>query len=259
MGEFTIANTLWARDFVETLVRSHFNIWFFIQIAVWLSVSAVVVMFADRFLHRSKGGITYRIEMNKRVLWKNFNVFLARKEQARKRGCKCMGFPVAGGFNSEHREANLNNHLVRRSWTEINTKSWGGCAPTITVWYDEDTIANIKDSEGMTQETIYLLKVEIQYNRHQASKKLQFNAKELHQRFVSVLKDNDIWMSDDMEDYRKLINDEPHAFYNNGGTITRAKVLTAIKGTMQSKKKQTFEVDNEETAATGINDKKKEM
>jgi len=256
MGEFTIANTLWARDFVESLVRSYFNIWFFIQIIVWISVSAIIVQFADRFLHRSKGEVTYKIEMNKRVLWKNFNVFLARKEQARKRGCKWLGFPVAGGFNSEHREANLNNHLVRRSWTEINTKAWGGCAPTITVWYDEDTIANIKDSDGVTQETIYLLRVEIQYNRHQASKKLVFNAKELHQRLVSVLKDNDVWMSDDMENYRKLINDEPHAFYNNGGPITRAKVLTAIKGTMQSKKKQTFEVDTEETAVTGINDKK---
>jgi len=256
MGDFTIANTLWARDFVETLVRSYFNVWFFIQIIVWISVSAIIVQFADRFLHRSKGEVTYKIEMNKRVLWKNFNVFLARKEQARKRGCKWLGFPVAGGFNSEHREANLNNHLVRRSWTEINTKAWGGCAPTITVWYDEDTVANIKDSDGVTQETIYLLKVEIQYNRHQANKKLVFNAKELHQRFVSVLKDNDVWMADDMEDYRKLINDEPHAFYNNGGPITRAKVLMAIKGTMQSKKKQTFEVDTEETAVTGINDKK---
>merc|ERR1711934_1139671 len=195
MGEFTIANTLWARDFVESLVRSYFNIWFFIQIIVWISVSAIIVRFADRFLHRSKGEVTYKIEMNKRVLWKNFNVFLARKEQARKRGCKWLGFPVAGGFNSEHREANLNKNLV-------------------------------------------------------------FNAKELHQRLVSVLKDNDVWMSDDMENYRKLINDEPHAFYNNGGPITRAKVLTAIKGTMQSKKKQTFEVDTEETAVTGINDKK---
>merc|ERR1712230_29153 len=108
---------------------------------------------------------------------------------------------------------------------------------------------------GVTQETIYLLRVEIKYNRHQAQKKLVFNATELHQRFVSVLKDNDVWMSDDMEQYRLLINDEPHSFYNNGGTITRAKVLTAIKGTMQSKKKQTFEIDTEETAVTGINDK----
>merc|ERR1711981_879110 len=97
-----------------------------------------------------------------------------------------------------------------------------------------DTIATIKDSEGVTQETIYLLRVEIKYNRHKA-KKLVFNAKELHQRFVSVLKDNDVWMANDLEDYRLLINDEPHAFYNNGGTITRAKVITAIKGTMQSK------------------------
>merc|ERR1712050_164069 len=47
MGEFTIANTLWARDFVETFVRSYFNIWFFIQISVWLGVSAIIVQFAD--------------------------------------------------------------------------------------------------------------------------------------------------------------------------------------------------------------------
>jgi len=241
---------------VETFVRSYFNIWFFIQISVWLGVSAIVVQFADRYTHRSKGEVTYKIELNKRVLWKNFNVFLARKEQARKRGCRCIGFPVAGGFNSEHREASLNNHLVRRSWTEINSKVWGGCSPTITVWYDEDTIADIKDSEGMTQETIYLTQIEIKYNRHQAKKKLVFNAKELHQRLVSVLKDNDVWMADDLENYRLLISDEPNAFYNNGGPITREKVLTAIKGTMQSKKKQTFEVDTEEAAATGINDKK---
>jgi len=256
MGDFTIANTLWARDLIETLIRSHFNFWFFIQIAVWIIISAIIVQFADRFLHRSKGEVTYKIQMNKRVLWKNLNVFLARKEQALKRGCRCIGYPVAGGFNFEYREANLNNHLVSRSWTEINKKVWGGCAPTITLWYDEDTIANIKDSEGVTQETIYLLRAEIRYNRHQAKKKLVFNAKELHQRFVSVLKDNDVWMSDDMEEYKRLMNDEPHAFYNNGGTITREKVLTAIKGTMQSKKKQTFEVDKEEAAATGINDKK---
>jgi len=256
MGEFTISNTLWARDFVEALIRSSFNYWFFIQIIVWVLISVIVVQFADRYTHRAKGDVEYKIEMNKRVLWKNFNVFLARKEQARKRSCRCIGYPIAGGFNSEHREANLNNHLVRRSWTEINSKVWGGCAPTITVWYDEDTIATIKDSEGVTQETIYLLRVEIKYNRHKAKKKLVFNAKELHQRFVSVLKDNDVWMSDDMEDYRLLINDEPHAFYNNGGTITREKVLTAIKGTMQSKKKQDFKVDKEEAAATGINDKK---
>jgi hypothetical protein len=75
---------------------------------------------------------------------------------------------------------------------------------------------------------------------------------------VSVLKDNDVWMANDMEEYRRLINDEPNAFYNNGGTITRAKVITAIKGTMESRKKQNFEVDKEELAATGLNDKKTE-
>jgi len=253
MGEFSIGNTLWARQMVELLIRAGpFNWWFILQIVVWVCTSLFIVQMADRYLHRSKGNVVYKIEVNKRVLWKNLNLFLAKKEENVRRSCRCFGFPLAGGLNYEHRDQNMSNHIVRRQWTETNGPKWGGNAPTFTIEYDEDTIATIKDSEGVTQETIYLLRVEIRYNRHKARRKYVFNAKELHERFVSVLKNNDVWMSNDHEDYKLLMNDQPNAFYNNGGAITREKVNTAIKGTMESKKKQQFEVDKEEMAATGI-------
>lgn len=253
MGEFSIGNTLWARNMVELLIRAGpFNWWFILQILVWVCTSLFIVQMADRYLHRSKGSVVYKIEVNKRVLWKNLNLFLAKKEENVRRSCRCFGYPLGGGFNYERRDQNMNNHIVRRQWTETNGPKWGGDAPTFTVEYDEDTIATIKDSEGVTQETIYLLRVEIRYNRHKARRKYVFNAKELHERFVSVLKNNDVWMSNDHEDYKLLMNDQPNAFYNNGGVITREKVNTAIKGTMESKKKQQFRVDKEEMAATGI-------
>lgn len=235
VGEFTIVNANWAREFSELMFQTTGNLWFVVEILAWLLCVAIVWYFANKFEHEERGKVRYRVQVNKMVKFEALKIFLRKQDNARRKVCACC--VVGGSFHVEDRYDSLNNHFVRRSWTTTVPKNWGGMNPTITVVYDEDSKVQMKDIDGQDQEVVYLYEIILEYNRNKANAKLKFNARELHERFISLLQNDQVWLEDDYEQYQLLMKGEEHAFYNDGGVISREKVDLAIKGTMESKKK----------------------
>jgi WD repeat-containing protein 35 len=235
VGDYSIVNTVWARTFAEYTFQTAGNLWILAELAAWLITAAIVWAFANSFDHEERGKIRFKIQVNKMVKFEALKIFLRKQDNARRKVCGC--FVVGGSYHVEERYDSLNNHMVRRKWTTTVPKAWGGMCPTITVLYDEDSKVMMKDIEGQDQEVVYLHEFHIEYNKNKASQKFKFNANELHERLVSLLQNDQVWLEDDFEEYQLLMRGEDNAFYNDGGVITRDKVDLAIKGTMQSKKK----------------------
>ena len=234
VGEYSIVNTVWARAFAETMFQLYGNLWIFVEIIGWLLMVAIVWAFANRFDHLERGKIRFRVEVKKMVKFEPLKIFLRKQDTARR---KCMGCVVGGSYHIEDRHDTLSNHWVRRKWTTTVPKAWGGMCPTISVLYDEDSKVTMKDCDGQDQEVVYLHEITIEYNKNQASEKFKFNAQELHERLISLLQNDQVWLEDDYEEYQKLMKGEENSFYNDGGVISRSAVDLAIKGAMQSKKK----------------------
>lgn len=234
VGEFTFLNAAWAREFVAIVFDLPF-VWYLVEIVAWLLCISIVWAFAVRFDHHERGKIRFKVQVNKMVKFEPLKIFLRKQDNARRKVLGCC--VVGGSFDIEERYDTLNNHMVRRKWTTTVPKAWGGMCPTITVIYDEDSKVVMKDIEGQDQEVVYLHEIQIEYNKNKADEKIKFNAKELHERFISLLQNDQVWLEDDYEEYQLLMKGEENAFYNDGGVISREAVDLAIKGTMQSKKK----------------------
>ena len=235
IGDYTVLNSELGRTIYENFFDTNFNLWFPVELIAWLLCAALVWYFANKFDHEERGKIRYKVQVNKLVKFEPLKIFLRKQDNARR---KVMGCCVVGGsYHVEDHYDSLNNHFVRRKWTTTVPKAWGGMCPTIAVIYDEDSRVVMKDCEGQDQEVVYLHEIVIEYNKNKAAEKYKFNAKELHERFISLLQNDQVWLEDDYEEYQLLMKGEDNAFYNDGGVLSRETVERAIRGTMESKKK----------------------
>jgi hypothetical protein len=235
VGDYSIVNTVWARAFAELMFQQYGNLWVIVELVAWLIAWVAVWAFANRFDHQERGKIRFRVEVKKMVKFEPLKIFLRKQDNARRKALGCC--VVGGSFHLEDRYDTINNHWVRRKWTTTVPKAWGGMCPTITVMYDEDSKVTMKDCQGQDQEVVYLHDIVIEYNKNKASEKFKFNAKELHERLISLLQNDQVWLEDDYEQYQLLMKGEDNSFYNDGGVLSRAKVDIAIRGTMASKKR----------------------
>lgn len=169
-GEWTVTDTEWMEEFVDTVIRQHMLVWFALSIVAW-AISAYLVSRRNFIVDwRSRGVTTMSVTINRKIDVSVLREIVKEKDKT-----------------TEERHYEGKNQIVKVTYEESPPVEWGGTSPLITLEYDE------KNS--------YFLEMLIQYNRREARKDLVLSADELKQKLMHEFDNRGMFVQD--EDYSK--------------------------------------------------------
>ena len=168
-GEWTVVNMDWMRGFVEPVMRQTPMLWFIINMFLFAVTGYGLIKLMRHLGFKAQGAMTLRMKMKKPISIDALQMLLEEK----------------GAYICQEERAFTDSvDAVRIAWIEPDKREWGGCAPTITLEYDE--------------RNSFLLSISISYNRREAKKNMAFNSEELRDRLMHDLESAGIFEAGDI-------------------------------------------------------------
>ena len=118
-GEWTVVNTVWARDYIVNPLMNRPMMWFLISMGMWFVVGFGVLRLLKNLNDKSAGIITTRVKVNKRMDINALDDYL-------------MGKPII----SEDGDADKLTTNQKVTWVERHSVKWEGYEPKIEMLYD---------------------------------------------------------------------------------------------------------------------------
>ena len=118
-GEWTVVNTVWARDYIVNPLMNRPIMWFLISMGMWFVVGFGVLRLLKNLNDKSAGIITTRVKVNKRMDINALDDYL-------------MGKPII----SEDGDADKLTTNQKVTWVERHSVKWEGYEPEIEMLYD---------------------------------------------------------------------------------------------------------------------------
>jgi len=160
-GDWTVTDQEWAKSaFVDPLMKQP-GVWFLISIGLWILIGVGLIKFMHYLQEQALGVLSIRLKVNLPIDMANFHSYLKRKN-----------------IEEEEMESDKTTATKKMSWTETNSKMWGGTTPKIELMIDE--------KYG------FLLKVFIQYEK----KKGNLREAAIRQVFYDSLRNENVLLAE---------------------------------------------------------------
>ena len=119
-GDWTVMDTVWMQQFVQKVFKESVMIWFLTSMFIWILVAFIVTKTYSMMNWRSRGLITIKVRLNRRVSRDKLLIFVGRKKRS-----------------VEERIWEGERTLVKLTYDEPEPKTWGGTSPSVIIHYDE--------------------------------------------------------------------------------------------------------------------------
>jgi hypothetical protein len=180
-GEWTVIDTAWMSDFVDSVIREHMLVWFAVSIVTW-GIAAFLVSRRMLILNwRSRGITTISVTLNRKIDASKLRELIVEKEKT-----------------TEERLYGSKKEIVKVTYEEPLAVEWGGATPFVTLEYDN--------------QNCILLEMTVQYNRRDARKDSVLTADELKQKVMHEFENKGILVNDDDHSKHALAIEKRRSF-----------------------------------------------
>lgn len=119
-GDWTVVNATWMASFVQSMIKNTPALWFAISMFLWALVAFIGYKFFKHVNYQSQGLTTIRMKVDRMVFLDKLRLLLSTKRHS---------------FEERDYDEALN--VVKITYDELDAKAWGGCAPKVTLEFDE--------------------------------------------------------------------------------------------------------------------------
>eukprot|EP00587_Corethron_hystrix_P000039 CAMPEP_0113309168 /NCGR_PEP_ID=MMETSP0010_2-20120614/7320_1 /TAXON_ID=216773 ORGANISM="Corethron hystrix, Strain 308" /NCGR_SAMPLE_ID=MMETSP0010_2 /ASSEMBLY_ACC=CAM_ASM_000155 /LENGTH=865 /DNA_ID=CAMNT_0000164367 /DNA_START=1679 /DNA_END=4276 /DNA_ORIENTATION=- /assembly_acc=CAM_ASM_000155 len=178
-GDWSVVDTLWMMDFVNTMVKGNPMVWFLISILMWVAVAVSATKVYALLNWKSQGLTFVKLTLGRRIFLDKLKLLLTRKT-----------------VSKEEKQFDGGRTIVKITYVEFDPREWGGIRPTITMEYDEVNC--------------FLLVVTIVYNKRFARKSEQImSAGQLKEKVLTEFENFDLFdMKSEDYSFRDLACDK---------------------------------------------------